>query len=327
VDSVTGIVGLSAGSGVPSDFLQDDLSSALTCQPKGACCTAEAACSFLTAAQCAGISGIYKGDGVSCTPNPCVEYNEECVIISEVVDGTLSGGCPRYIELTNPAVTDFVFLEGGIIVQHGSETDRNVDVNLAGVVIPAGQSITINSNEGGTCTGAFQGAYGFAADVNTQVSFGDGDDRYMITDKADGSRVLDIYGEAGVDGTGRAWEYTKSYAYRKPMFISGRATYFAPQEWYFGGPGALDGPNGEELVHLYTTPGEHEFIGYCTGFDHRGDMNCDWYVKGTDIRLFVKAILNPHGYIGCDLTRADMNGDGNYDENDCKLFVDRLLGL
>ncbi len=37
----------------------------------GACCLEEGACSFLTAAECAALGGIYQGDNVFCDPNPC----------------------------------------------------------------------------------------------------------------------------------------------------------------------------------------------------------------------------------------------------------------
>ena len=325
MDATTGIVGLSAGNGLPSDFVPTDLSAATTCLPRGACCNG-GTCSFVTQTACTAGSGVYLGDNLPCSPNPCLDYAEGCVIISEVVDATLSGGCPKFIEITNTAATDFAFIKGGVIVQHDSESDVNVDVSLAGLTIPAGQSVVVNSNEGGTCTGAFQGAYGYAADINTQVAFGDGDDRYLLTDEADGSNILDVYGEPGVDGTGRVWEYTMGYAYRRPAYISGRSTHFAPQEWFFGGPGSLDGPNAEELIDLYTTPDEHAFTGVCTGFDHKGDMNCDWYLDATDIQLFIQAIINPGGYSGCDLQRADLNGDGLYNLNDCQPFVDRILG-
>lgn len=326
VDATTPIVGLSRGLGIPSDFIQSDLSGATTCIVRGACCNGQT-CTFVTQAQCTAGGGIYHGDGTGCTPNPCIDYNEDCVIISEVVDATLSGGCPKFIEITNTAATDFVFLEGGIIIQHSSDSDVNVDVNLTGVTIPAGQSLVVNSNHNGTCTGAFQGAYGFPADIDTMTTFGDGDDRYILTDKADGSHLLDIYGEFGVDGTGRCWEYTKSYAYRRPAYTCGRSTHFAAQEWTFGGVGALDGFDSEYLLQLYTTPGTHTFTETCTGPDNRGDMNCDWYLNAADINLFITAILNPAQFTGCDIMRGDINRDGQVNMNDCQPFVNRMLGL
>jgi hypothetical protein len=326
IDSSNAVVGLSQGNGVPSDFVQDDLSAAMTCIVRGACCNGET-CTIVSQSQCVLSGGTYHGDSTTCSPNPCLDYNEACLIISEVVDATLSGGCPKFIEITNTAATDFVFIEGGVIVQHGNETDVYLDVNLAGVTIPAGQSVVVNSNQGGTCTGAFQGAYGFPADINTPVAFGDGDDRYMLTDKADGSHIMDIYGEFGVDGTGRDWEYTESYAYRRPGYTAGRATYFAPQEWYFAGPGALAGPSAEELVYRFTTPDSHMFTETCTGPDHRGDMNCDWYLNGSDIQMFVNAVVSPDHYTGCDILRGDVNRDGLVDVNDCQPFVNRMLGL
>lgn len=39
-------------------------------EPTGACCVG-VTCSIRTAADCAAHSGVYKGDGTDCTPNPC----------------------------------------------------------------------------------------------------------------------------------------------------------------------------------------------------------------------------------------------------------------
>jgi hypothetical protein len=326
IASLNPIVGLSRGTGLPADFVPSNLSAALSCTVNGACCTGET-CTVCSVSQCNAQSGSYNGDNTTCTPNPCIDYNEDCVIISEVVDATLSGGCPKFIEITNTATIDFAFLEGGIILQHGGETHVDVDVNLAGVVIPAGQSIVVNSDENGTCAGAFQGAYGFPADVNTPVAFGDGGDRFILTDKADGSHLLDIYGEFGVNGVGREWECTRGYAYRLPAHTSGRDGYFRPTEWHFGGKDSLSGPNSEELLATLTTPGTHTFNGTCLGTDNRGDMNCDHYVTGGDIELFITAVLTPGQFTGCEIQRADMNGDGLINANDCQPFVQLLLGL
>ena len=43
-----------------------------TCaQPTGACCLPTGLCTVGTAATCAVASGVYQGNGTSCTPNPC----------------------------------------------------------------------------------------------------------------------------------------------------------------------------------------------------------------------------------------------------------------
>ncbi|MBN2559939.1 MAG: hypothetical protein JXQ75_03290 [Phycisphaerae bacterium] len=325
VDSNNPIVGLSQGSGYPGDYVEMNLSAAAPCFVYGACCVGEV-CSIETEEDCLTATGEYQGDGTDCDPDPCADYESACLIITEVVDATLSGGCPKWIEITNTGLSDFAFLEGGVIVQTDDSSDVVVDVDLTDVTITAGQSYVVNSNQSGACTGAFQAVYGFSADLNTDVPFGDGNDRYIITDTADASNLLDIYGEFGVNGTGQSWEYTEGYSYRYSAYNLGRQQNFTAAEWYFGGPGSLNGANPEQLLLDNTTPGVHVYDEDCTGYPV-GDTNCDGYVDGLDIQLFVIALIDPGQYTGCDIEKANVNGDGQIDMDDIQPFVNLLLGI
>ncbi len=229
MDASDAIVGLSQGGGVPVDFLEYDLSAVTEC-----------------------ISGPQEAG---------------CLIISEVVAATLSGGCPKWIEITNTGLNNYTFTEGGLIVQEDSRTDVTVDVDLTGVTIPAGTSFTINANESGSCTGAFPFIYAQEADLYTEIFFGDGNDRYILTDTADGSNLLDIYGEFGVDGRDTVWEYTLGYSYRLSVCNHGNGGDFIPGEWFFGGPGSLDVPDPEQMLLDSTSPGEHAYDASCTDVD------------------------------------------------------------
>jgi hypothetical protein len=261
-----------------------------------------------------------------------VGQDSACIIISEVVDGTLSGGCPKWIEITNTGTQDYVFPGGGIIVQMDDSIGTRVDVDLTGVVVPAGGSIVVNSNQGGICTGAFHIIYGFPADINTNVMFGDGNDRYILTDTNDGSHFLDIYGEFGVNGTGRPWEYTEGYAYRLPQYVEGNGGVFVESEWFYGGPHSLWGENPEELVLNLTHPRTHDFSGVCCGSQLLGDANCDGLVNAFDIDAFVLALTNPSAWIAqygadCDiLCTCDCDGSGEINAFDIDPFVDILTG-
>ncbi len=55
----------------------------------------------------------------------------------------------------------------------------------------------------------------------------------------------------------------------------------------------------------------------------KGDVNCDTFIDVFDIPYFVDAMLDV--YAGCDITLADMNGDGSQDGLDVQGFVDVLL--
>jgi len=231
-----------------------------------------------------------------------------CLIISEVVMGAVSGDCPRWIELTNTAASDFTFYEGGIIVQQDGSSDVVVDIDLTGVTIRAGRSFIIASNEFGACAGAFQGIYGFPADFNTAGPLGDGDDRYIVTDTADGSHLLDIYGEFGVDGTGRPWEYTRGYSYRLPNAIAGNGGVFAAGEWFFGGVGSLAAGDPEQLLLNLTTPGRHYFSGTCHPCP--GDLDGDSDVDLADLSV----LLSNYGTGGgAGYEDGDLDGDGDVD--------------
>ncbi len=41
------------------------------CQPVGACCFENGACTVVTSGHCNTLGGSYQGDGISCSPNPC----------------------------------------------------------------------------------------------------------------------------------------------------------------------------------------------------------------------------------------------------------------
>ncbi|MBN1513185.1 MAG: hypothetical protein JXB13_14310 [Phycisphaerae bacterium] len=288
ISCADGIIGLSPGGGVPVGYLASNLSANPTCGVAaiGACCEGEQ-CSVLSEAACLAVGGSYLGDGTTCTPNPCLDYDPSCLIISEVVVGAESGECPRWIEITNTGLDDFVFTEGGLIVQMDSSQDVVVDVDLTGVTISAGQSFVINSNQAGACTGAFPIIYTpLEADLDTNVPFGDGDDRYILTDKADGSHLVDIYGEFGVDGTAKSWEYTESFSYRQSDSNAANGRVFSASQWYFGGAGSLSGENPTDLLLANTTPGTHSYDEPCMtepfgDLDGDGDVDLDDWVQFT----------------------------------------------
>ena len=313
VDSTASIVGLSAGT-YPPDFLESDLSAAGPCVLTGACCVDET-CSVVTETQCLMAQGDYLGDETDCDPNPCADYMSGCVIISEVVDACLSGGCPKWIEITNTGVTDFSFFEGGIIIQEDDSSDVVVDVKLSGVTIGAGQSYVVNSNHDGVCTGAFSGIYGFDADFTTNTEFGDGNDRYIITDTADGSNLLDIYGQFGVSSG--PWLYTEGYSYRLPAYNSGSGGSFDADEWFIGGVGSLDGADPYALLLSNTDPAVHTYDDSCSW---PGDCDFDTDVDLLDYQDFRTCLSGPGGGLGAECDCFDLDDSGDVDLVDFCLF-------
>lgn len=183
------------------------------------------------------------------------------LIISEVVDGTLAGGNPKFVEITNTGDRPFTFRGGGVIIQANRSTDLDIDVDLSGVRIGAGESFVIQSakNDGQL---HYEQTYDDPADMYADAFFGNGNDRYLLTDADDASSVLDIFGENGVDGEGSSWEYTDSHAHRVERVAEGSGATFEPGEWEVAEPGSLAGVNDaaeRELIRAATTPGRHTF--------------------------------------------------------------------
>jgi len=203
-----------------------------------------------------------------------------------------------------------------------ASSDIGVDVDLSGHTILAGQSFVVNSNY--ECGGAFPVIYGREADLYTTAVFGDGDDRYILTDAADGSNLLDIYGEFGVDGTAAPWEYTNSYAYRLPAYNVGSGQDFASDEWFFGGKNALATGDPTQLLLDYTTPAFHVYDEDCTG--RPGDIDNDNDVDVDDYALFQGCLAGPgvsDPPPGCDATdfvESDLGGDNDVDLADFEEF-------
>lgn len=191
---------------------------------------------------------------------------QSAVIISEVVDATLGGGNPKFVEITNTATTPFTFTGGGIINQSNANTDLNIDVDLTGITIPAGDSFVIQGSPNGGET-VFEDTYGFAADLYTSAFLSNGDDRYILATADDGAGVgttiVDIAGVIDQDGTGEPWEFTDGYLFRNPSVNTGNGGVFDLSEWTVGGVNSLEtGDDAEEaiLIVASTTPGAHSFI-------------------------------------------------------------------
>ena len=186
------------------------------------------------------------------------------IFLTEIVDGTLPGAAPKYIEITNASASSYTFGSGGgIIVLSNASTDFTVDVDMTGISILAGQTVTVSTNSG-TQDVTFQNVYGFAPDyLSGGAAFGNGNDGYALVDNgvdAASGIFLDLFGEVGVDGIGTVWEYTDGYAYRNLGLTAGNNGTFDPGNWFFSGVDALQSVNQTDeeetaLILSLTTPG------------------------------------------------------------------------
>ena len=91
------------------------------------------------------------------------------VIITEVVDGDLAEGTPKWFEITNVSGAEFTFGAGdGIIVnQNGPGSTTAVDIDLEGLTLGVNQVWVISD---GSSADEFETAYGFAPDGTGSVS-------------------------------------------------------------------------------------------------------------------------------------------------------------
>ncbi len=128
------------------------------------------------------------------------------LIITGVMDGDLSGGLPKAIEIC--VLNDIADLsEYSIAMVYNANTSPATQFTFPAVAASAGDFITVAQGDA-----VFNNYMGSEADYYTNNISGNGDDRYLIMK---GEMVLDIFGEFAVDGTGTDWEYIDGFAYRK----------------------------------------------------------------------------------------------------------------
>jgi hypothetical protein len=97
--------------------------------------------------------------------------------------------------------------------------------------VTAGSYIYVVSDISG-----FQAFFGFDPDFQASAASINGDDAIELFQNG---AVVDVFGDAGVDGTGQPWEYRDGWAYRNNGLTASQT--FTVEGWFFSGPDALDG--------------------------------------------------------------------------------------
>jgi len=223
------------------------------------------------------------------------------LVISEIVDGPLSGGLPTFVELTNnsAATIDLSGFSIANINNGGVSLGGGTSHVLAGM-LPPGRSFVIAYDFGDVLGMAnmagedFFGVYGCDADDISLGKFINGDDVVALyladglgaNGEALGNAVVDpafpmdpvtvatlhdVYGVIGVNGDGEVWDYTDSYANRVGTAANGGV--FDPllpatlADWNFGGTNGLEaGCGGDDICEtmnllMLTSP---DPLGGCT---------------------------------------------------------------
>ena len=155
------------------------------------------------------------------------------LIITGVIDGPITGGVPKAVELyvLNPISDLSVYGLGS--ANNGGGTDGE-EFTFPAIPATAGSYITV-----ATESVNFASYFGSAPDYTSGVASINGDDAIELFFSG---VVVDLFGDINVDGTGEPWEYLDGWAYRNSG--SAPSSVFDINEWTFSGPNALDGCSG-----------------------------------------------------------------------------------
>ncbi len=240
------------------------------------------------------------------------------LVISGVIDGPLTGGIPKAVEIYVVSnVADLsVFGVGG--ANNGGGTDGE-EFTFPAVAATAGDFIYVASEATGFTT-----FFGFAPDYTSFAASINGDDAIELF--KNGS-VTDVFGDINVDGSGEAWEYLDGWAYR----VSGTgpdASTFALGNWTFSGPNALDGEsnNGSAaapfpIATFSTTAAEPALLINEVDADQSGTDAAEFVelydggVGNTDLSGHVLVLFNGSddaSYRAYDLDGQSTNGSGYF---------------
>lgn len=170
------------------------------------------------------------------------------LLISGVMDGTLTGGSPKVVELAACGDVPDLSKYAVSIASNGSSTFTTItsDYILPSVSVSDGDFYYAIGNAFDDMTGDFDTVYPAYSGIRS-LNYGsnsNGDDViglfYDATGAFAGGEVLvDVAGELGVDGTGQPWEYLDGWMYRQDG--TGPSTTFNASDWYYSGPNAMDG--------------------------------------------------------------------------------------
>ena len=199
-----------------------------------------------------GVDGIYSYDVISGGPQLIIDrktgeidintsdegtYNitnnvdgRGNLIITGVIDGPITGGLPKAIELL--ALKDIYDLSRyGIESANNGNGSTGAEYTFPSQFVAAGTYIWVASE-----TVQFNNFFGVPPTFVNAVASINGDDAIVLYN--DGQRI-DVFGNVNLSGIGQPWEYTDGWAYRKNNTVQD-GTVFNLNNWIFSGPDALD---------------------------------------------------------------------------------------
>lgn len=170
-----------------------------------------------------------------------VAFNAQAaMLITNVVDGPLTGGLPKAVELY--VLNDIPDLSTyGIGSANNGAGSSGVEFTFPADAAVAGEYIYIATEATG-----FAAFFGFPPDYThgSAISI-NGDDAIELFQNG---VVIDLFGEINVDGTGQPWDYLDGWAARKRG--SAPSAVFNINDWTFSGVDALDGASSNDTAAI-----------------------------------------------------------------------------
>ncbi|MEJ2487126.1 MAG: hypothetical protein P8Y68_15470, partial [Anaerolineales bacterium] len=154
------------------------------------------------------------------------------LIITGIIDGPLTGGIPKAVELyAVNAIPDLSIYGIGLANNGGGSDGREFDFPADSV--PAGSCIYV-----ATDAVSFNAFFGFDPSyTDGDATQNNGDDAFELFTNG---TVSDVFGDINVDGSGTSWDYLDGWAYRNAGTGPDGST-FVLSNWTFSGINALDG--------------------------------------------------------------------------------------
>jgi len=153
------------------------------------------------------------------------------LIITGVIDGPLSGGLPKAVEVYVVSNVADLSIYGVGGANNGGGSDGEEFTFPAGPAT-AGDFIYVASE-----STAFNIFFGFAPDHTSFAVNINGDDAIELFQNGG---VVDVFGDINVDGTGQPWDHLDGWTYRNSG-TGPDGTTFVLGNWSFSGTNALDG--------------------------------------------------------------------------------------
>lgn len=187
-----------------------------------------------------------------------LSFGQSDLIITAVYDATLPGGVPKGVELYALNNVSDLSAYGLGSANNGGGSDGE-EFTFPAVSANQGDFIYVSSDSAN-----FADFFGFPPNYTSSAMGINGDDAVELFQNGS---VVDLYGEINVDGSGQAWEYADSWAYRSNG--SSPSATFNTVDWIIPGSDALDGetsnatasqpvpvgtydPSGGSTVTVYT---------------------------------------------------------------------------